>query len=51
MDEFLKQAEKVETKAIRLQEKYLHYYPDVFVQREFKTEIENVGVFIKNLKW
>eukprot|EP00703_Trepomonas_sp_PC1_P005549 JAP91057.1 Histone acetyltransferase MYST2 [Trepomonas sp. PC1] len=51
MEEFLKQAERVETKAIRLQEKYLHYYPDVFVQREFKTEIDNIGVFIKNLKW
>ena len=50
MEEFLKNAQKMETKgAHRLQDKYLHYYPCVITQMEYQSELENIPCWVKNL--
>ena len=51
MEEFFESAAKMEKrKAIRIQEKYLHYYPCAYVQREAKPELEQLVVWVQKLQ-
>lgn len=50
MDEFFASVTKMEKRhAIRIQEKYLHYYPCVYVQREAKPELDQLVVGVQKL--
>lgn len=50
MEEFFASVVKMEKRhAIRIQEKYLHYYPCVYVQREAKPELDQIVVKVQKL--